>query len=62
MKSSFSIEKKPAVESEKYFCGEDVKLSSGEVLKEYSTAGRTWSFSKLFLLKNNFAIADRNVS
>ena len=42
-------------------CGKAAKVWWGKVLTENSRAGKTWSSAMLFLIKNDTAIADRNV-
>ena len=49
------------MESKKNFYRKAVKVERGKVLKENSIAGRTWSSGKLFVLKNNTTIANRNM-
>ena len=50
------------MESETHFCREAVKVWRGKVIKENYVADRTWSYGKLFILKNDTTIADKDVA
>ena len=62
LKSSFSDVKTSAVKSETHFRTEAIENERGEVLKENSIIGRSWSSAKLFIVQNYTENASEDVS